>query len=257
MPLKLLSTDDFRAGAQAGNPPEGSVFRFAAGEPQVTDQAKRKVRFVFSDGSTDLAGDRIDPAGWDLSNFKRNPVALFSHMSWEPPIGRAANVVVQNGKLVGDIEFASAEVYPFADTIFRLVKGGFLKAVSVGFKPVKWALSTDRTRPTGIDFKTQQLLEISVCPVPCNPNALSEARSLGIDTRPLAAWAEKVLDGENPTAATAGTSASKPRQGGLAERMRDAREIRRSLEPRADTPRERLAEVREMRRILRAQGCLD
>jgi hypothetical protein len=38
------------------------------------------------------------------------------------------------------------------------------------------------------------LLEISVCPVPCNPSALTEARSIGIDTAPLIEWAEKVLD---------------------------------------------------------------
>jgi hypothetical protein len=64
---------------------------------------------VFSDATVDHAGDSIDPKGWDLGVFKRNPVALFSHMSWEPPIGRASNVAVEDGKLVGDIEFADAE----------------------------------------------------------------------------------------------------------------------------------------------------
>jgi len=38
------------------------------------------------------------------------------------------------------------------------------------------------------------LLEISVCPVPCNPNALQEAKSLGIDTNPISEWAAKLLD---------------------------------------------------------------
>jgi HK97 family phage prohead protease len=195
MPMKLLSADDFRSAAKDGQKPDATVFRFATTEPQtVGAEDDRTIRFVFSDATVDHAGDSIDPKGWDLGVFKRNPVALFSHMSWEPPIGRAGNVAVEGGKLMGDIAFADAETYEFADTIYRLVKGKFMNAVSVGFKPVKWAFTNDKDRPYGIDFIKSLLLEISVCPVPCNPNALGEARSLGIDTRSLVDWAEKVLD---------------------------------------------------------------
>jgi len=195
MTMKLLSTDGFRAAAKDGGHPEGTVFRFSSTQPETQgEDDARTMRFVFSDATIDHSGDSIDPKGWDLSVFKRNPVALFSHMSWEPPIGRASNVAVQNAKLMGDIEFATAEVYPFADTIYRLIKGGFMNAVSVGFLPTDWVFSSDKDRPYGIDFKKQTLLEISPCPVPCNPNALGEARSLGIDTAPLVEWAEKVLD---------------------------------------------------------------
>lgn len=195
MTIKLLSADDFRQAAKEGAAPDATVYRFATTEPeQVGEAAARTQRFVFSDATIDHAGDSIDPKGWDLAIFKSNPVALFSHMSWEPPIGRAANVSVKDSKLVGDIEFASAEIYPFADTIYQLVKGGFLKAVSVGFRPTKWAFTNDKDRPYGIDFIKQILLEISCCCVPCNPAALSEARSLGVDTLPLVEWAEKVLD---------------------------------------------------------------
>lgn len=195
MPMKLLTADDFRSAAKAGEAaPEGTVFRFSTTEPDVKDEETRTVGFVFSDSTIDHSGDSIDPKGWDLGIFKRNPVALFSHMSWDPPIGRASGVKVQNDKLVGDIEFAAADVYEFADTIYRLVKGKFLNAVSVGFMPKEWAWSSDKDRPYGIDFKKQTLLEISVCPVPCNPNALGEARSIGVDTRPLVEWAERVLD---------------------------------------------------------------
>lgn len=195
MPMKLLDIDAFRAGAKAGAAPEGTLFKFATTEPELQGgEDSRVVRFVFSDATIDHAGDSIDPKGWDTAIFKRNPVALFAHNSWEPPIGRASNVTVTNAQLVGDIEFAAADVYDFADTIYRLVKGKYLNAVSVGFKPNEWAFTNDKDRPYGIDFKKQTLLEISVCPVPCNPNALGEARSLGIDTAPLTEWAEKVLD---------------------------------------------------------------
>lgn len=194
MPMKLLSADEVRNAAKDGARPDGTVFRFTTADPQMQDDETRTVRFVFSDATVDHAGDSIDPKGWDLGIFNRNPVALWAHMSWDPPIGTASNVGVLAGKLAGDIEFADADTYPFADTIYRLVKGKFLRATSVGFLPKEWAFSSDKDRPYGIDFKKQTLLEISVCPVPCNPSALGQARGMGIDTAPLVEWAEKVLD---------------------------------------------------------------
>lgn len=194
MTLKLLSLDAFRAAAKGGSRPDAAVFRLATSDSQTVDAVARTERFVFSDASVDLAGDMIEQDGWETDDFDANPVALFSHASWEPPIGRASNVGVKGGKLIGDIEFASADVYPFADTIYRLVKARFLKAVSVGFMPLEYEFAKDKDRPYGLNFIKQKLLEISICSVPCNPNALVEARSMGIDTGPLSEWASKVLD---------------------------------------------------------------
>jgi HK97 family phage prohead protease len=135
-------------------------------------------------------GDTISAAGWDISDFMRNPVALWAHDSSAPPIGRASNVRVEGGRLMGDIEFASASVYEFADTIYRLALGKFINAVSVGFLPIRYQfVDNDPDRGFGIDFLEQTLLEISVCPVPANPNALAEARAKGIDTTSVARWA--------------------------------------------------------------------
>ena len=69
-----------------------------------------------------------------------------------------------------------------------------MKAVSVGFNPLEWNFVQSKERPFGIDFIKQELLEISPCPVPCNANALIEARAKGIDTAPLVQWAERILD---------------------------------------------------------------
>lgn len=194
MARKLLTADEFRAAAKNGGRPDGIVLRLAAGEPADVAGKPRTKRFVFSDGSVDRVGDTVDPAGWELDNFTRNSVALWAHDSFSPPIGRAANVGIAGAKLVGDIEFAPPETYAFADTIYRLVDGGYIKAVSVGFMPIEWSFANDKDRPWGIDYKRQDLYEISVCPVPCNANALIEARSKGIDTRPLKEWAERLLD---------------------------------------------------------------
>lgn len=192
---KFVSADEFRAAARQGSA-LSPVLRLATGTAAEVENEVRTLRFCFSDGSIDRAGDMIEPKGWELESFLKNPIALWAHSSYEPPIGRAKNVAVTGGRLMGDIEFADAETYGFADTVYRLAKGGYINAVSVGFNPLEWTFVNDKDRPYGIDFKRQELLEISACPVPCNANALIEARAKGIDTAPLREWAERVLDGE-------------------------------------------------------------
>jgi HK97 family phage prohead protease len=144
------------------------------------DVGDRTVRFVLSDGSVDRMGDTVNVGGWDLSAYKRNPVVLFAHDASAPPIGRTVSVWSDGTRLLGDVEFAPAETYAFADTINRLVKGGFLKSGSVGFLPTVYKFSE---RPGGVDYKRQELLEFSIVPVPANSNALVEAHAKGIVSR--------------------------------------------------------------------------
>lgn len=149
----------------------------------------RTFRFVFSTGDVDLEGDAINPKGWRLDDFNRNPIALWSH-SVNSPIGRASNVHVEGVKLVGDIEFMSAEISPMADEIFKMVKAGFVKGVSVGFLPIKSEIPKDRHR--GKNYLEQKLLEISVCAVPANPSALiQQAKSKGMAIPAYEAWAAR------------------------------------------------------------------
>jgi hypothetical protein len=67
------------------------------------------------------------------------------------------------------VEFASAETYPFAETVRRMVAGGFLSAASVGFKPLKYMYNEERR---GVDIEESELLEWSIVPVPANPECL-------------------------------------------------------------------------------------
>jgi HK97 family phage prohead protease len=138
------------------------------------------VQFVLSDGSVDRMGDRIDPTGWNLTAYRKNPVVLWAHDSAAPPIGRMRTVVSDGTRLIGEVEFATAEVYPFAATICRMVQAGYLNAGSVGFAPLEYSLAKDPERPFGIDFKRQELLEFSIVPVPANKNALALAGAKGV-----------------------------------------------------------------------------
>lgn len=139
----------------------------------------RTVQFILSTDDLDRVGDSIDQSGWDLKNYKKNPVVLWSHDNRQPPIGRMAKIGVVDGDLVGSVEFATGEQNPFADTIFKLVEGGFINAGSVGFKILRYEIREDKNS-WGIDIKEQELFEYSICGVPCNPAALRKAADLGV-----------------------------------------------------------------------------
>jgi hypothetical protein len=151
----------FRELAAAGDT-AGAGVEHLGSVARATDDGSRTVRFVLSDGSIDRMGDSIDPYGWELTAFRTNPVVLFAHLSSEPPVGRMVRTFVANGRLMGDVQFASADVYPFADQIYKLVVNGFIRACSVGFLPIEWEFSDDGDRQFGIDFKRQELLELSI-----------------------------------------------------------------------------------------------
>jgi len=91
--------------------------------------------FVLSDATLDRYGDIVDPAGWDLKSFKKNPIALFGHNSGFP-IGNWSNVRVEGKKLIGTLVLAAKGTSDRIDELISLVEQGVLRAVSVGFRPL-------------------------------------------------------------------------------------------------------------------------
>ena len=161
--------------------------------------------YTMSTDVVDRPGDRIDQTGWDLSEFRSNPVMLFGHDANSPPVGKALGAAVVNNALRGTFKFTPASVYEFGATVGRLVKGGFLSAGSVGFMPVDVRVAEDRINPDDawsrlqppLDFVKSKLLEFSAVPIPANPEALVDAKSIGSgDLAVVRAWAERVLAGE-------------------------------------------------------------
>jgi HK97 family phage prohead protease/HK97 family phage major capsid protein len=137
--------------------------------------------FVMSDDSEDRVGDVIDAGGWDLRDFKKNPIALYGH-DHSNPIGTWKKVRVEGNKLLGVLELAAEGTSAFIDTLRKLISQRILKAVSVGFKPTKYEEIADSKRG-GLKFLGQELLECSLVAVPANPNALSLAKALSTEDR--------------------------------------------------------------------------
>jgi HK97 family phage prohead protease len=133
------------------------------------------VSVVISTGAVDRAGDTIDPEGWVLDNYKQNPVVLYGHDRYSMPIGKSANVRVEDGALKCDIEFAPTAT---AQECEKLVRGGFVNTVSAGFLPLEYTGRKDEAHPYGIAYTKQELLEVSFVAVPANPEAAIEAREV-------------------------------------------------------------------------------
>lgn len=184
-----LSLDDFRARALKGEKPEGAIRKSMPTTVESIEGTDRSLRFVISTAAVDRDNDTVAPTGWKLDNYKRNPVVLWAHDYSSLPVAKATGIGIEGGSLKADTQFAD---YPFAETVFRLLKGGFLNATSVGFAPKTYKINEERM---GLDFEEQELLEFSIVPVPANPEALIEARAAGIDVAPMKGWAEGILKG--------------------------------------------------------------
>jgi len=174
---------------------------------EVKKVGERQYEFIASTADQDRDGEVIDVSGWDLKNFKRNPVIMFAHAYNTLPIGKATKIGVKDGKLIDVVEFPPEGTYEFADTVARLVDAGYLKTQSVGFIPKKWE-DGDWTEEDSKGSKPrrtytkQELLEISIVPVPSNPNALRNAVDDGIITQKQFKSLTEIKETENKTEKT-------------------------------------------------------
>lgn len=178
------------------------------------DQPKLLLPYTISTEARDRDGDRIMVRGWRLKLYREtNPIVLFNHNASQLPIGRSARVWQHSregepSRLRAVAQFMSREFDGgFSETVFRMAKGGYLPASSVGFMPRKYEKDplveemSDEERKQipyygGWVHKETELLEWSPVMIPSNPFALNEARSAGIDVSPWVTEAEKALAGE-------------------------------------------------------------
>ena len=159
----------------------------------------RQIRYVASTEHADRMGDIIrvyggkgadNGSGWQLKTIKQNPVALWSHESWMPPIGKLLDVKrvkshphadgTTGPALLATIDYFDAELSEVADTAWKMANRGVLRAVSVGFLPLKDSSGNMTPEDAeemglgrwGVEFTEQDLLELSQAVVPANPFAL-------------------------------------------------------------------------------------
>ena len=143
------------------------------------------LEYVMSDATVDRYGDIVEPSGWNLDKFKKNPIALFGH-SGGFPIGTWKNVRVEGNALKGRLSPAAPGTSARIDEIRSLAEQGILRAVSVGFQPIPgWVEPIEGGAKRGLRYKKCELLECSLVSIPANPNAIQVARGLGVSSETL------------------------------------------------------------------------
>ena len=184
-----------------------TVKRFAAevaAPPR--EVAPRTFRFIASTDALDRDGDVIEPSGWDLGEYQRNPVILLLHETRELPVARAIRCEVTARGLEVDVLFPDAGISARSDEAYGLVKAGILRALSVGFQP----LEAKPLPGGGQRFTRARLLEISLVSVPSNPEALLAAR-LGGKAKPEPVFHLPMISREEAARLDAAVKASRER----------------------------------------------
>lgn len=139
-----------------------------------TDDGKESWRWTFSSFDVDRCLERVDPDGWELENYKMNPVVLWAHDATIPAIGYAEDVN-KGEDLSGTVVFNGKEFDEFGWSIGQRVKYGSIRSGSVGFLVKEIEFVDHREKPeekADLIFRKQELLEFSICNVPANPLAL-------------------------------------------------------------------------------------
>ena len=139
----------------------------------------RRVLYTISTAAIDREKDSIRQDGWVLDAYLTNPVVLWGHRSTDLPIGRCVDIDLSTGSLRAMVEYVPAdmpEVGAKAEAVLRMSRTGFLSATSVGFRPLKFEVATDRDDEDSwwppVNFLSQELMEFSVVSIPANPEAL-------------------------------------------------------------------------------------
>ena len=150
------------------------------------DEQNFTVKAIISDETEDRHGEVVVQDGWDFTEYKSNPIVLFGHDAGALPIGKTLDIEIVDGKTVATMQFAVNE-YDRAKDIWNLVKGGYLKTISVGFINVL---------RDGAKLLENKLLEISVVPVPANPNAITLAAETGVINKKDVTWLRDTMTKE-------------------------------------------------------------
>jgi HK97 family phage prohead protease len=144
----------------------------------------RIVPFIVTKRVVDRDGDLLEPSGADLDNFEKNPVINLNHDIYNQlPIGKAVKIKRNKEEIKVWIKFATKEENPIAANVYRLIKGGYLNATSIGFIPDFSEIDHPDNMTVGgkkvfTHYKKYEIYEISIVNVPANPAALRTEKSL-------------------------------------------------------------------------------
>jgi phage head maturation protease len=139
--------------------------------PIVRGETVGDVRYAtITTDDLDRQGEILDPDGMDFTNFMANGVVLYGHQYSgieSIPVGKvhSLSLVHENTRKKMDMGwvFQGDDVTPLITAVTKSWDRGFLNTVSVGFMAKEY---------DGNIITKSELLEVSIVPVPANPQAL-------------------------------------------------------------------------------------
>lgn len=204
--------------------------------PRVLSETEGTVEFVASDETLDCYGEIVRVSGWRFTHFKKNAPFVDSHdySSITKLLGQVTECRIEKGQLVEVVKY-SREPNTLADWAFKMVRDGFLRAVSVGFVPQRMATRWDsdqkdflaQVADLRLDAQTaaklravyleQEQIELSQCVIGANPNALAciaKAHKAGcLDDQAVESLSALIANPKNaaPAATSADAGVASPR----------------------------------------------
>lgn len=156
---------------------------------EVTEGGREFIATITTD-KIDRDAEIVDPAGINLTNFRKNPIIMLQHESWELPIGKALWIkrFTQDGVRGLLAKGQIAEGIERADDVFKLMQQGILITTSMGFGakeiefPTEEDIKKDPKRLRGVKriIAKSELFEFSIVAIPANTDATIHAVSKGL-----------------------------------------------------------------------------
>lgn len=125
---------------------------------------------IVTTSDVDRYNEVIVTSGIDTANYiERNPVVLYGHDYYSFPVGKTLKLTQLKNKIKAQFQLAIEE-YDFAATLYKLIKGGYINAVSIGGRVLEWS----------DDYKSivrMEMVEFSIVSIPANPAAMITGKS--------------------------------------------------------------------------------
>jgi len=145
------------------------------------------IRFAFAASQgRDRVGDFLEVSGIDCTNHRYSPVGFLDHGRWlkwaigktESPDGKYT-VEIQPEKGLAVCQLYLSQSLPEAKQAYLLYKEGIYRAGSIGYRPLKVRpLKADPRNgifKPGVFLEKVDLLEVTLCGMPINPDAVRKA----------------------------------------------------------------------------------
>lgn len=161
--------------------------------PRILSEVDGTIEYIASDHTLDSYDEVVMVSGWRFDFFAKNAPFVNSHNYWsiEDLLGRVDSARIENNQLIERVTWAKdVKENKLAQLGWKMTLGGFLKAVSVGFRVIRQTLPGgeawgDAVTAAGLDpdmagkcrriFLEQQQLELSACILGANPSAVAKA----------------------------------------------------------------------------------